>query len=193
MPLDYSDPATQKFLIECNNTASEQRTLWFLKHKEELIRRTQPKENQKDYTTEQIEETRLEAELLALSNQHKESAHHRRNCVLTGATDTTAFSFVKGEDLAVMKPVDIKESSILYTELGAGGGRKAYLKARKYKLPEDKYNDCLTTNNVYGWALSDSSVKSGAPEHKRYETFFRSLTRQSGVHPDPPHYKSPSR
>ncbi|KAJ8718475.1 hypothetical protein PYW08_002712 [Mythimna loreyi] len=194
MPIDYADAATQRFMIECHNKAQKQRTKWFLKHKDKLIQKTQCTEKFKHYTSEQIEKTRLGAGIPALSNQHENSAWHRRRCLLTGAADTAALrdSFMRSEESPIMKPVDTNETNMLYTEFSEGGGRKAYLNARQRKLPETKYYDCPTTNNMYGWALCDSSVKSGAPEYKRCASYSRDVIRISGVHPDPPHYNPPA-
>lgn len=193
MPLDYADPVIQRFVIECNRRANKQRTKWFLKNKDELIRQVQCKEKQKHYTTENIEETRLGAGMSVLRNLHEVTARHRRRCAITGTAETTTLNlFVKSEEPSVMKPVDIDESSILYKDLSAGGGRMAYLFARKHKLPEEKYNDFPTTSNMYGWALRESSIRSGPSKHKRYASYFRDVTRISGVHPDPPHYNQPA-
>ncbi|KAJ8714553.1 hypothetical protein PYW07_002778 [Mythimna separata] len=195
MSLDYTDEAKHKFMIECNNKANQQRTRWFLRHKDKLVERARCTEKNKHYTNEEIEETRLKASFPALSQQHEVAARHRRRCLLTGAGEITALgdAILKSEEFPIMKPVDSNEASIIYKELAAGGGRRAYLNARQRKLPELKYNDCPTTNSEYGWALHDSSVRSGAPEYKRYAIYFRYATRPSGVHPDPPHYDPPAK
>uniref|UniRef100_A0A2A4K270 Sperm microtubule inner protein 1 C-terminal domain-containing protein n=1 Tax=Heliothis virescens TaxID=7102 RepID=A0A2A4K270_HELVI len=193
MPFDDTDPRVQQFLIERHIQDNLHVMRWFLKHKDEMIRRAQSTENTKYYTDEQIRKTAVEANIKSLSKQHEASSRHRRRTAITGSVDATALNpfTMKTDEPSVMKPVDPQESGILYKQLASGGGRKAYLHMRKYKLPEEKYNDCVTSN-VYGWALKESLIGISAPKHRRYATFTRDIARHSGVHPDPPHYEPPT-
>ncbi|XP_047028846.1 uncharacterized protein LOC124636759 [Helicoverpa zea] len=194
MPFDYSDPRLQLFLTERRVQDNLRCMRWFLKHKDEMISDAAVHSaKNKHYTEEQIKKTVVEANIKVLSNQHAFSSLHRRKRVLTDSADATALNqfLMKAVVPSVMKPVDVKHSRILYKQLASGGGRKAYLNARKYKLPEQKYHDCVTTSSVYGWALKESLVGCSAPKFRRYATFARELLN-SGVHMDPPHYEPPA-
>ncbi|CAH1637338.1 unnamed protein product [Spodoptera littoralis] len=193
MPLDYSNPLIQKFLIERQHQENLKCMNWFLKNKEKIIKNAPKIENCKHYTTEQISKTHMEAGMNMLSKQNDVSIHHRRKTPMEDAETTILNGFFeKSEEVPIMKPVDPKESSILYTDLAAGGGRNAYLNTRHHKLPEDKYTFCVTTYNNYGWKLNENELKRSPPEHNRYSIFVHDLVRRSGAHPDPPESLKPN-
>ncbi|XP_050561586.1 uncharacterized protein LOC126912620 [Spodoptera frugiperda] len=192
MPLDYSNPMIQKFLIERQDQENLKCMQWFLKNKEKIIKNAPKVENCKHYTSEQVAKKRMEADVNMLSEQNNISRRYRRKLSMQEAERTILHGFFeKSEDVPIMKPVDPEDSSILTRELAAGGGRNAYLKTRHRKLPEDKYTSCVTTSNTYGWKLNENKLKRVPPKHNRYSVFTHELVGRSGAHPDPPEALQP--
>lgn len=192
MPLDYSDPLMLKIIIERNEKDSAKSLRWFLKNKEVIASRAKFTEAHKQYTEEQIARKNIDWDIAGLSKHYEACGRNRRKRAQMGETSLNYFSMKAVQpQVPIMKSVDPNESSILYKEMAVGGGRAAYLKMRKYKMPEEKYNSC-ETSNVYGWRLGESEIALKAPEYKRYATFLHDLHRNSGVHPDPIHYAPPA-
>ncbi|KAF9422471.1 hypothetical protein HW555_001869 [Spodoptera exigua] len=195
MPRDeYSNPLLQNFFIERLNQENMKCMKWFLRHKDKIIKNAPNVEDCKHYTTEQIAQAQIEAGLKMFAEQNKVSARFRRKSTLKDEANTTTVNefFEKREESPIMEPVYPKESSILYKELSAGGGRNAYLNTRYRKLPEEKYTSCVTTSNMYGWKINETELKSSPRKHNRYSIFMHDLFRRSGAYPDPPDSLQPT-
>ena len=80
-----------------------------------------------------------------------------------------------------MRPPSQNTRSVLYNGISAHGeGRYAYLKKRKQKTPEDKYEFPILSSCQYGWKIMTYASPKSSP-HARTCVIKDSFYRNSGI------------
>lgn len=199
MPKDFNNTEIIQFYTQCYETEKIQRAAWFKRNHERIERAAEFSENYKNLKTEDLIRAAIELEIPSLSVAHEENFRHRRRKtpidgpILGISQIKRSIKTLPGplpRTSELMRPIEPNVSKILYTSLPEGG-RRLYLKARKYTAPENKYYFC-ETSSVYGWRLKDSGLPfKPSTFGRRYA--IKDTGSICGPSPDPKHYSSPPR
>lgn len=184
MPLvDITDPRVTNFLIENYEKESLLRLKWVNRHEKQLQTAATFSREPKNHTKDDVNKYLMIAGMATITRDHVEAARHRfiapEKDYLRAQVSTTKTSKLP------MMPVQAQEKDILRES------RKEYLKVRRNKAPEDKFNFVECESWKYGWKLVESEIKMRGPAHGTVCHMMHTLQSRVGLTPDPIHYASP--
>ena len=186
------DTQLQNFWIESINKEASLRFAWHLKYSKEFARGAVKKQSLeaapkppkkagltfntavtdriKKIESEQKRHKTLPVKLSMSAEQHTKADKQDRLSKSDGAVS-----------LKDMRPPSQNTRSMLYNGISAHGeGRYAYLKKRKHKTPEDKYEFPILSSTQYGWKI----MKYANPKPSAYArtcVIKDSFYRNSGI------------
>lgn len=181
--LDVNDPKILNFLVESYEKESRLRMKWVQLHAGDIEKAALLTREAKNYTTEDIAKSLMEAGMAATTRDHINAARHKYTAPVPDYLHAKVGATKDSE--APMKPVarEVKDS--------LREGRLEYLKKRSSLKPEDKYSFAESTNWLYGWKLDESVLRMSGPVHGKVNHVVRALSGRVGPQRDPDHYNSP--
>lgn len=183
------DTQLQKFVVEAINKESSLRCAWQLRYSKKFAKQaleSPPKKSRKAGLTFN---TTVEDKIKQIENKKRNYQTLPTKLVASADHDQQTTKDLSDRlsksdgamSLKGMRPASKKTRALLFDGISSHEeGRYAYLKSRKQKIPEDKYEFPILSSTQYGWKIKEYSNPKSSP-HARTCIIKDSFYRSSGV------------